>query len=225
VITEQRERWLAAGAPPVPTLVVEGHAHVLQHPGQAAALLGLTPPPEQRDAWWVAWDIDTLVEAWLELAERTPWEVLNRPGVVLERTPLALTVDALTGVAALTGALWSGWFHWPGNPRTGETGDATLVAFEASVVEQIAGRDDLLAYARRVGRGWRGSLDEHEDTLRREPASRIRAPRGELALVELLEAQRLHCAGHYRQATATPRVVRSLDLSTLTSLRLAEAVA
>src|SRR4051794_36969497 len=90
VISEQRERWLADGSPPVPTLVVDGVAHVLQHPSQAGILLGLATPPELRDAWRVAWDLDALVEAWVELAERTPWEVLTAPGVVLGRTPLAL---------------------------------------------------------------------------------------------------------------------------------------
>jgi hypothetical protein len=213
----------------VPTLVVGGVPHVLQHPSQAGILLGLTPPPELRDAWQVAWDIDEIVGGWLEVAESTPWDVLTAPGVVLGRTPLALTVDALGGVGAVTAALWSGWFHWPGNPSTGETGDAANAAYEASVVAAIADRDDLLAFARRIARGWRATLDEHEETLRREPAAPMRAVRGELTLVELLEAQRLHCAGHYRQATATLAAagvrLPSFDLATLPGLVLADAIA
>jgi len=59
---------------------------------------------------------------------------------------MGLTALAV-GVSALTAALWSGWFHWPGNPRTGETGDATIAPFEASVVAEIASRDDLLVFA------------------------------------------------------------------------------
>jgi hypothetical protein len=224
VISEERERWLAAGSPAVPTLVLDGVPHVLQHPGHAGALLGLEPP-ELRDAARVARDVDAVVEAWLELARATPWSVLTAPGVVLGRTPLALTVDGLVGVAALTGALWSGWFHWPGNPETGATGDASIAPYEASVVARIADRDDLLAFAERVARGWRAALAEHEAALRDDPAQPVRTPRGVLALVELLEAQRLHCAGHYRQATATPGVVRALDLATLPDLELAEAIA
>jgi hypothetical protein len=219
VITEQRERWLAAGSPPVPTLVVDGVAHVLQHPSQAAELLGLATPPALRDARQVAWDIDALVEAWLDLARATPWDVLTAPGVVLGRTPLALAVDALVGVAAVTAALWTGWFHWPGNPETGATGDAEIGPYEASVVATIHDRDELIAYAERVARGFRSSLDGLD------PASPVRAVRGELTLVELLEAQRLHCAGHYRQATAAPGVVETLDLATLHGLALAEALA
>jgi hypothetical protein len=228
VITEQRERWVAAGSPPVPTLVLDGVAHVLQHPRQAERLLGLTVPAALRDAWQVAGDLDAIVEAWLELADRTPWPVLTAPGVVLGRTPLALTVDALVGVAAVTGALWSGWFHWPGNPCTGETGDATIGPYEASVVATIADRADLLAFARRVARGWRAALAEHEEALRGDPAQPIRAPRGELTLVELLEAQRLHAAGHYRQATASLAAagapVPELDPATLDGLVLPETL-
>jgi hypothetical protein len=145
-------------------------------------------------------------------------------GVVLGRTPLALTVDALVGVSALTAALWSGWFHWPGNPRTGETGDATIAPYEASVVAEIGSRDGLLAFARRVARGWRATVGVHEQALRTEPAAPMRTVRGDLTLVELLEAQRLHCAGHYRQATAAPKVVRSLDLASMPGLQLADAL-
>ena len=51
----------------MPTLDVGGVAHVLQHPRQAAELLGLATPSALRDARKVAWDVDTLVDAWLEL--------------------------------------------------------------------------------------------------------------------------------------------------------------
>jgi hypothetical protein len=146
----------------------------------------------------------------------------------LARTPLALTVDALVGIAALTEALASGWFHWPGNPRTGETGDAAVVAYEASIVAAIRDRDDLLAFARPVARAWRDRIAEHDDALRSAPDRMLRAPRGELTLVELLEAQRLHSAQHYRQATtflaARGQPVPELDLEDLYGLRLPDAI-
>jgi hypothetical protein len=224
VISEQRDRWVADGSPPVPTLVVGGRAHVLQHPSQAAVLLGLESPPALRDAWHVAWDVDAIAEAWLEVADETAWPALLEPVPVLARTPLALTIDALVGIAALTEALTTGWFHWPGNPVTGELGDATLVAYEASIVGGIETRDDLLGFARPVVAGWRRAIGDREELLRGEPDRTMQAPRGDLTLVELLEAQRLHCAGHYRQATAAPGVVRSLDLASLHGLVLAEAI-
>ena len=89
MISEQRERWLAAGSPPVPTLVVDGVPHVLQHPSQAALLLGFEPPPALRDAWQVAWDVDEIVEAWLAVAQATRWDALLEPVPGLARTPLA----------------------------------------------------------------------------------------------------------------------------------------
>jgi hypothetical protein len=228
VITEQRARWLAAGSPPVPALVIDGVANVLQHPSQAGALLGLTVPAELRDARQTAWDIDAVVDAWLELGERTPWSALTAPGVVLGRTPLALLVDALVGVAALTGALWTGWFHWPGNPSTGETGDASIGPFEASIVATILARADLLSFASRVAGAWRDALAEHEEALHHDPGQPVRAPRGTLKVVELLEAQRLHAAGHYRQAVASLNAagVRTpeLDVDLLHGLVLPESL-
>ena len=212
----------------MPTLVIDGAKHVLQHPVQAAELLGIETPPALRDAWQVAWDIDAIVEAWLELARDTPWAALLDPAPGLGRTPLALAVDALVGVAALTNALSSGWFHWPGDPRTRETGDASVVAYEASIVQEIHERDALLAFMRPVAHAWREALFEHEATLRGEPERVLGAPRGSLSLVELLEAQRLHAAQHLRQATtslaARGHEVPGLDLGTLHGLRLPKAV-
>jgi hypothetical protein len=126
VISEERERWLEAGSPPVPTLVIDGIPHVLQHPSQAAVLLGLEAPPQLRDARRVAWDIDSLMAAWVELCTDTPWDVLTAPIPGFGRTPLALAVDASVGIQALRDPFASGLFHWPGNPETGETGDQNL---------------------------------------------------------------------------------------------------
>ena len=131
MISEQRERWLAAGSPPVPTLVVDGDAHVLQHPAQAATILGFEPRPSSRDARQVAWDVNAVAQAWLDVARSSDWEVLNTPLPRLERLPLALAVDTMIGIAALPPAFSSGWFHWPGNPLTGETGDAAVDAADA----------------------------------------------------------------------------------------------
>ena len=224
VITDDRERWLAAGSPPVPTLVLDREAHVLQHPGQAAALLGLETPEPAGDAARVARDVEAVVAAWLELAEDAPWDALLEPLPRLARTPLALAVDTFIGVGALAGAYDSGWFHWPGDPTTGETGDACVIAYEASLVAGIAARDDLLAFLRPLAAAWRRVAADHEHALLVEPDRRIGAPRGELSWLELLEAQRLHAAQHLRQATAflaaRGHAVPALDLATLQGLRL-----
>ena len=228
VITDERDRWRAAGSPPVPTLTIDGSAHVLQHPSQAGLLLGLDTPPSLRDAWHVAWHIDAVLEAWVELVTTTPWDALGEPMPVLGRTPLALAVDASVGIAALPDAFSSGWFHWPGNARTGETGDEAVTAYEASLVAEIRDRDDLLAFVRPVAEAWRAFLGENEEALRSEPDRPVRTPRGELPWVGLLEAQRLHAAQHYRQAVtfvaSLGHAVPALELSELAGLQLPSAI-
>ena len=67
---------------------------------------------------------------------------------------------------ALTAALWTGWFHWPGNPATGELGDASVVAYEASIVAEIHERAELLAFARPVAAAWRLAILEGDEELR-----------------------------------------------------------
>jgi hypothetical protein len=223
VISEQRERWLADGSPPVPTLVVAGVPHVLQHPAQAGRLLGLAAPAALDDAVRLAWDLDAIAQAALELASETPWEALLEPLPGLGRTPLALTVDLCHGIGALPAAFATGWFHWPGNPVTGETGDEAIVAYERSVVAGMRDREDLLAFVRPVAEDWRAfAVGER---TREEP---VRTPRGELTWAGLLEAQRLHAAQHYRQATAQVESlgvpVPALDLASLHELRLPRAL-
>lgn len=228
MISEERERWLEAGSPPVPTLVIDGIPHVLQHPSQAAVLLGLEAPPQLRDARRVAWDIDSLMAAWVELCTDTPWDVLTAPIPGFGRTPLALAVDASVGIQALREPFASGWFHWPGNPETGETGDQTVVAYEAAIVQRIPDRRHLLDFVATVAASWRDFVVANEDAFDADPARPVRTPRGALTWVELLEAQRLHCAQHYRQATtwlsAEGHTTPPVELETMYGMRLPEAV-
>jgi len=228
VISEQRERWLADGSPAVPTLVVDGVAHVLQHPSQAGLLLGLETPPALRDALQVAWDIDSIMQAVLELVTTTPWEALLEPMPVLGRTPLALAVDASVGISALLEPFATGWFHWPGNPVTGETGDQAVVAYEASIVATIDDRAALVGFVGPVADAWRAFVLENEDAFGADPARLVRTPRGELTWVGLLEAQRLHAAQHYRQATtqvsSLAHPVPALDLGLLYGMRLPTSI-
>jgi hypothetical protein len=228
VISEQRERWLADGSPAVPTLVVAGTPHVLQHPSQAPALLGLEAPPELRDAPRVAWDIDAIAQAWLELVRTVPWQTLGEPMPVLRRTTLALAVDTAIALTALPQAFSSGWFPWPGNPKTGETGDAAVVAYEASVVETIASRRDLVTFVQPVAAAWHRFVVANEEAFGENPARPVRTPRGGLTWIALLEAQRLHAAQHYRQAAtqlaALGHSAPPLDFDAMYGLRLPQSI-
>jgi hypothetical protein len=228
VISDERERWLEAGSPAVPWLVIDGTGHVLQHPSQAGLLLGLETPAALGDAWQVAWDVDAVLEGWLELVTTTGWQVLLEPMPVLERTVLALAVDTSIAIAVLPDAFTSGWFHWPGNARTGDTGDEAVVAYEASIVAGIEAVEDLLAFVTPVRDAWRRFLFEHDEALREEPERPTRTPRGELPWIRLLEAQRLHAAQHYRQAAtyvaSRGHRVPDLELAALHGLRLPQAI-
>ena len=201
---------------------------MLQHPSQAGILLGLETPPALRDAVQVAWDIDAVLGALVELCRTTPWEALLEPMPGLNRTPLALAVDASVGIRALLEPFESEWFHWPGNPLTGELGDAAVVAHEASIVSEIHHRDELLALVGGTAAAWQGYVVANEDAFRAEPDRPVVTPRGELTWVELLEAQRLHAAQHYRQATTQVawlgHRVPELDLASLYGMRLPEAI-
>ena len=166
--------------------------------------------------------------AWVEVCTETPWDALTSPIAGFGRTPLALAVDASVGIKALLEPFVSEWFHWPGNPETGETGDQTVVAYEASIVQRIVDRGDLLTFVATVAADWRDFVVANDDAFASDPARPVRTPRGPLTWVELLEAQRLHCAQHYRQATTwlTSRGQEAplLDLETLYGMRLPDAV-
>lgn len=112
--------------------------------------------------------------------------------------------------------------------RTGETGDAAVVAREAEIAATIADRKGLLVFVQPVADSWQAFLFDQEQEIRNEPDRPVRAPRGELTWVELLEAQRLHAAQHYRQATtfiaSQGQPVPDLDLVGLHGLDLPQAV-
>ena len=93
---------------------------------------------------------------------------------------------------------------------------------------QIGNREELLAFARPVARAWREVLVDFDEALRQEQHRVMRAPRGDLSWARLLEAQRLHAAQHYRQATtfliACRLPVPSVDLTELHGLQLPQFV-
>jgi hypothetical protein len=132
------------------------------------------------------------------------------------------------GIKALLEPFATGWFHWPGNPVTGETGDQAVVAYEASIVATIDDRAALTAFVGMVAEAWRAFVVDNEEAIRVEPARPVRTPRGELTWVGLLEAQRLHAAQHYRQATtqvgSLGLPVPDLDVEQFYGMRLPKSI-
>ena len=59
-------RWVEAGQPVVPCLLVGGVASSILHVSQLAAMLGLEAPA-QLEATRLAWDAAAVLDAWLKL--------------------------------------------------------------------------------------------------------------------------------------------------------------
>ena len=129
----------------------------------------LESPPSQRDALQDARHIDEVVEARLDLPRRPvagadgAWAGAcpDAPGAYGRRAHRRQRVYR---------RILERLFHWPGNPETGETGDASIGPYEASVVASIGDGDDLIVLAQRIASGWRSTLAMHEKSLQDAPA-------------------------------------------------------
>ncbi len=137
MITEQRERWLAAGSPPVPTLVVDG----------APTPSSIRRKPRSCSVWSRRRSSATRGR-WRGTSTRSSTRGSNSRG--RRRGPCSRAGPGSAGPARAhgrrarrrrggDGRALAAWFHWPGNPQTRATGDAEIGPYEASVVAQIHG--------------------------------------------------------------------------------------
>jgi hypothetical protein len=200
-VTEEggRSRWIEAGRPPVPAVVVGGAVRTLFHVSQLAAALGLPQPAAQR-ASAAAWDLAAILEAWLALLDGLPWELATAPTPSRGRSLRNLTVNTFHPVSLLPEACSSARFDW--NPELDEKREA-----------QIGSAATLLAYATEIARLWSVYLLEHGERLAADRV--VESARGPLPLADLLAAQRWHAAYHYRQAAAFLRLHAPLDATPL----------
>ena len=110
----------------------------------------------------------------------------------------------------------------------GELQVTGLVGASGSVLTMVGAPPGAELDLQPVVEAWRAFVLDHDAELRADPARPVKAPRGELTWVELLEAQRLHAAQHYRQAAtqvaSLGHPVPGLDLATLYGMRLPDAV-
>ena len=179
---EGRRRWIGAGRPTVPSLVLDGQAHPLLHVSQIAELLGLEPPAagsaelEGRRALAVLF-------AWLAQIRDADWELFLEPTPSRGRTLRNLTVNVFHPFELLPGAWASGEFPW--RPEEDEAREAAL-----------EDRDALLVWAEAAAGRWWSFLDL-EDVGPRDPV--VTSPRGETRFSALVSFQHWHAAYHYRQ--------------------------
>jgi hypothetical protein len=180
-------RWVEAGQPIVPCLLVDGVTSSILHVSQLAAMLGLEAPP-QLEVTRLAWDAVAVLDAWLQLIRPLDQETLTSPTPSRGRSLRNLTVNVFHPFELLPTAFETGSFDW--DPTLDEDREAALTD-AASVV----------AYASDRHVAWQDWLRESEsDLLARDPD--ITSPRGRVRYANLLDSQRWHAAFHYRQLLA-----------------------
>jgi hypothetical protein len=177
-----RQRWIEAGRPTVPSLVVDGETHPVLHVSQIAELLGLPAPAAgspARDGTLAL----AILDAWLDRLREASWEALLEPTPSRGRTLRNLTVNVFHPFELLPAAWASGDFPW----RPEDDGERE---------RRLQDREKLLAWAAAAASTWRSFLDR-EDLAGRDPA--VASPRGETRFSALVSFQHWHVAYHYRQ--------------------------
>ena len=170
----------------MPALAVDGGAATsILDVSQVARALGL-PQAQGADSLDIAHSCAAILSAWLDNVEPLDWGLLTKPTPSRGRSLVNLTVNVFHPFELLPAAWHAGRFDWKPD-RDGER--------EA----RLAGRADLIAFARGVEREWRRFVAEVGDDLERgDPA--VTTFWGELAYSALLASQRWHAAFHYREA-------------------------
>jgi hypothetical protein len=191
-------RWLVAGRPVLPSLVVDGAAIPVLHVSQIAAALGLPLPPsgtpllDGRDA-------AAILHAWLGHLAALSWERLLDPTPSRGRSLRNLTVNVFHPFELLPAAWHTGESDW--RPEEDEARE-----------RRLTNREALLRFATAAATGWHSFLDARGDELGdRDPP--VSTPRGTVSFSALLAFQRWHAAYHYRQLVDVAGVRDPLDLA------------
>lgn len=167
--------------------MVGGRVTSVYHPVQLCSILNL-PAPATQETTRLAWDIVTILEAWIRQVRELDWGLLTTPTPARGRTLRELTVNIFHPIELLSQAWTTGTFAW-------------YPARDPERVEPLVDKDMVVRYADTIHQGWTAFVLETGD---QELASRdpiIETPRGALPYSALLSAQRWHAAFHYRQLT------------------------
>jgi hypothetical protein len=214
---EGRARWEAAGRPILPSLEVDGVASPIMHPSQIASLLGLDG--EEGDATAalrLAWDLSTVLDAWVDHLRLLDWETICAPTPSRSRSLRNLTCNTFHPIELIPGAVEHGSFPW--DPDGDEEREAAL-----------HGAQDAVDYASGIAMAFQGWLLGAEELLQEAGARPVRTLRGDVDVVTLLVAQRWHASFHYRQlkvflASRGITVPGSFTIEALADLDLPEEV-
>ena len=180
-------RWVDAGRPIVPCLLVGRVASPILHVAQLATMLGLEAPAHLA-VTRLAWDGAAVLDAWLKLIRPLDQETLTAPTPSRGRSLRNLTVNVFHPFELLPTAFETGRFDW----------DPTLDQDREAAVQNAAA---VVAYASDRHLAWQDWLRENESgLLARDPD--ITSPRGRVTYANLLDSQRWHAAFHYRQLLA-----------------------
>jgi hypothetical protein len=180
-------RWVDAGRPIVPCLLVGRVASPILHVAQLATMLGLEAPAHLA-VTRLAWDGAAVLDAWLKLIRPLDQETLTAPTPSRGRSLRNLTVNVFHPFELLPTAFETGRFDW----------DPTLDEVREAALQDAAA---VVAYASDRQLTWQDWLREREgDLLARDPD--ITSPRGRVTYANLLDSQRWHAAFHYRQLLA-----------------------
>ena len=179
-------RWVDAGRPIVPCLLVGRVASPILHVAQLATMLGLEAPAHLA-VTRLAWDGAAVLDAWLKLIR--PLDQKSSPRRRHRAAaPCATCLNVFHPFELLPTAFETGRFDW----------DPTLDEDREAAVQNAAA---VVAYASDRHLAWQDWLRENEsDLLARDPD--ITSPRGHVTYANLLDSQRWHAAFHYRQLLA-----------------------
>ena len=185
---EGQRRYVEAGSPIIPSLVVGGRTFPIMHPSQIASLLDLPGTESGVDSVRLGWDAVSILDNWVELLPQASWESLVAPTPSRGRSVRNLTVNTFRPFELLVKAWRSHTFRW----YTG--------AADAERERPLVDHEKLAGFARGIMRRWEDFLMETGEELGEDPE--IESNRGMVPYSVIVRSQKWHAAFHHRQIVA-----------------------
>jgi hypothetical protein len=185
---EGQRRYVEAGSPMIPSLLVGGRTFPILHPSQIASLLDLPETEPGVDSVRLGWDAVSILDNWVELLPEASWASLVAPTPSRGRSVRNLTVNTFRPFELLVEARRSHTFRW-------YTGEA-----DAERERPLVDYEKLAGFARRILYRWEDFMMESGEELGEDPE--VASNRGMVPYSVILRSQRWHAAFHHRQIVA-----------------------